>query len=215
MTLTFLKSHDEEFALRIQGLSIPDPNALKLWRSLLYSYSDEDQSSLKRLFKLSSSLPYEHDGLSSELYFPHVLRVASYSGLFSKDSNLFAPTIGLFHNMLEVTNVNLTSNHPVLPATVLDALNLLTVDRSLQQQDSYLEGYYGSLLNSPMEVRTVKVFDKIDNMYLLHLHDNLSEKFAYRHEILKYVVPLASSLSPSLESHLIDLLDFSISHEPS
>lgn len=213
MTLSFFNSHHDEFQLRLRGKSIPDPHSLVLWEKLCSAYHDDDKLILHRYFKISSSLPYQHDGLSASLYFPHVLRVASYAGLFLGSTNLIAPVIGLFHNFYEVTNVSGQNTHQLFPHSVDKCIRLLTIDRTSQSNPSYLSSYYHALLHSSEEVRLVKVFDKIDNLYLLHLHDNYEEKSAYRTEVSKYVIPLASSLSSSLRYHLIDLLDFSISHE--
>ena len=131
MTLSFFSSHHQEFQLRLRGKTIPDPHSLVLWKQLCSLYHFEDQLTLNQYYQVSSSLPYQHVGLSASLYFPHVLRVASYAGLYLGSSNLTAPVIGLFHNFYEVTNLLCQNDKQLFPKVLIN-VRLLTVDRTLR-----------------------------------------------------------------------------------
>ena len=134
MTLPFFNTHYEEFQLRLRGKTIADPHSFVLWKQLCSLYHIKDQLTLNHYYKVSSSLPYQHVGLSASLYFPHVLRVASYAGLYLGSSNLIAPVIGLFHNFYEVTNSTQQNINQLFPDSIDKYVRLLTVDPYSSEQ---------------------------------------------------------------------------------
>jgi (p)ppGpp synthase/HD superfamily hydrolase len=211
--IDWLGDFEVELKLRIDGRNRPDPHAFILWEKVLSSVETEEKSELIKAFNYCQSLNYKHVGLSSEIYFPHVLRVAAMSCFASEFTDIKAGIIGLLHNALEVTSLTPNELTVNFSQEIANAVSLLTVDRSLQWDPQYKENYYKELSNSSKVIRLVKVLDKLDNIFLLHLNPDSAVKKKYRKEIYDYVFPLAKQDSLELYTYLDNLMTYSLKQE--
>jgi (p)ppGpp synthase/HD superfamily hydrolase len=213
MVKKFLKDFETELAARINGLTRPDPGAWKLWDEMLEDFSPARRTELVRTYEYAFSIPYEHEGLSPEIYFAHVLRVAAFAGLVSGSGDAMAVKIGLLHNALEVGHVSQEELSQNSSEEIACAVALLTVDRSRQWDLQYKKEYYSRLSRASVSVRTVKVMDKLDNIFLLHSNSDMETKTKYREELQSYVVPLALTVDHGVHQYMQQLIDFSLRQE--
>lgn len=213
MTSTFLKDFETELAARIKGLMQPDPGAWKLWDQTLAAFAPELRDDLTKTYEYAISIPYDHVGMSSEVYFAHVLRVAAFAGLLTGSKDVMAVKIGLLHNALEVGHMTERGLSEHSSQEIASAVALLTVDRSKQWDWQYKREYYEKLSQAPVSVRAVKVMDKIDNIFLLHTNPDMETKSKYRQELQSHVLPLALNVDGNIYQYMQQLMDFSLRQE--
>jgi (p)ppGpp synthase/HD superfamily hydrolase len=118
--------------------------------------------------------------------------------------------VGLLHNVLEVSSVSEQDLRARFGDDVRAQVASLTVDRSRQWDAAYKRAYYETLNAGPTAARLVKVFDKLDNLYLLGLNPDSSVKTKYAQEIRTYILPMAQRDIPALIPYLTDLLNETI-----
>lgn len=208
-----LRDFESELADRVAGLKSPDPRAWELWDAALERFSLEEREALVETYEYARSIGYQHEGLSPEVYFAHVLRVAAYAELVSGLGDSTAVKIGLLHNALEVGSIAFQEIAAKSSFQIASAVSLLRVDRSKQWDERYKEGYYRRLFEEPVAVRLVKVMDKVDNLFLLHLNPDIETKKRYRQELRDYVKPLALTVDRNIHVYLKDLMEFSEQQE--
>ncbi len=213
MISSYLDSFDTEYSRRLVGLTRPDPHAMELWKKVLSSFHNKDLPKLHDTYEYARSIPYDHKGLSPEIYFSHVLRVSALAGLLSSCRNVDTVQIGLLHNALEVGHITPLELARNSSPEIASAIELLTVDRSQQWDSDYKKNYYENLNRASESVRYVKVIDKLDNIFLLHRNPDTETKRKYRDELTKYVLPLAKTCNQELFQYMQELMQFSLKHE--
>ena len=206
---TFEKTIDTisiERQRRINSLEFPDSNAMQLWELMCKNYTIDHKSSLQYAFDFAYNLNYKHPGVSSKVYFSHPLRVASFSGILSEKRSINYPILGLLHNVLDVSMVKAKSLKQSFGYTILKQIEVLTVNRTYQWDKTYKKDYYDIITNQPHSCRVVKILDKFDNLFLLHMNPNKIIKQKYLEEIDEYIVPLAQKDLPQMFNYLNDLI---------
>ncbi|WP_146652313.1 hypothetical protein [Labilithrix luteola] len=103
----------------------------------------------------------------------------------------------LAHNVLEVTNTSEEALVEHLGRGPAAAISVLTVDRARQEDPAYLRAYYQAISETPL-APSVKVLDKVDNLYLLCLNANDRVRTRYLAEIEEHLIPLARASIPSV-----------------
>jgi (p)ppGpp synthase/HD superfamily hydrolase len=83
----------------------------------------------------------------------------------------------------------------------------LTVDRVQQWNAAYKTKYYKILTDGPVSAQIVKVFDKLDNMFLLGLNKDDEIRAKYLAEIERYVIPMAQKHLPNIANYMTVLSD--------
>ena len=101
--------------------------------------------------------------MSSSTYLNHPLRVALLAITEAPTPTFDLIATSLLHNIKELSEETFR-NLFFLPSSVVDAINLLTVDRSNSTLE-YKDYYYLSL-SSESFVAQVKILDKLDNLFL-------------------------------------------------
>ena len=192
---------------RILGLIEPDPHALLLWARALAALPDEaERFRLEDAFGFAKEIKYHHVGLKSEIYFSHPLRVSALATLYSGTHNAGIGVLALLHNVLEVSNVSLENLSVSFGNCISDQIKILTVDRDVQWDKSYKVGYYNKLMQAPHSARVVKIFDKLDNLFLLGLNPEASVREKYLAEIEEFVLPMTEASLPSLTDYMHGLV---------
>ena len=174
----------------------------KFW-DIINNSPQIDREEVLRFLKKLEVVEFKHFGLTSAQYMAHCYRVASLILRHHHAPNFFMLSLGLCHNIFEIGGKSKT----VISAIGLDLadkVSLLTVDRSRQWEWDYKKVYYEniSLFES---AAVVKVFDKLDNIYLLSDNPDKETKLNYLEEINLFVLPLAHKYTPAISKIFTEL----------
>ncbi|PQA76608.1 HD domain-containing protein [Rhodoferax sp. TS-BS-61-7] len=192
---------------RLMGLLEPDPHALVLWkRAMAALHDDAERSRLAHAFRFAKGLKYHHVGLTSDIYFSHPLRVAALAILISGARDAGTGVLAVLHNVLEVSDVSVDILSETFGSDISNQIETLTVDRDVQWDKTYKEGYYGGLVAGPLSVRVVKIVDKLDNLFVLGLNPDASVREKYLAEIEDFVLPMTEASLPSLTAYMRNLV---------
>lgn len=207
--ITFKKtigSISEESRRRILAQKTPDVKAVKEWGIVCSLFSDWGQKKLVSAYDFSRKINYKHEGLPSEIYFSHPLRVASLATILSEMRSIDYPILGLLHNVIEVSDISkaVLSNH--FGDLIAEQIEILTVKRYLQWDEAYKKEYYKKINAQPHSCRAVKIIDKFDNLFLLHTNPNKEIKKKYIKEIETYIQPMVSKDLPQIEDYFTKLV---------
>ena len=204
----YLNDIKTERAYRVIGRHIPDLNAKKLWNLAMTSINNEqDELILSSTLEFAQKIKYDHVGLSSEIYFMHPLRTASYSILCDEFESIDFGIVALLHNVLELTTVNPNELNVIFNENITNQIISLTVDRSQQWDPIYKKKYYENINLQPKACRVVKIFDKLDNLFVLGLNNNSLERDRYLEEIKTFIIPMVKRDSPSVLSYFQKLIE--------
>ena len=207
--ITFKKtigSISEESRRRILAQKTPDLKAVKEWEAVCNLFSEREHRQLVNAYDFSRKINYKHEGLSSEIYFSHPLRVASLVSILSEMRSIDYPVLGLLHNIIEVSDISkaVLSHH--FGDLITEQIEVLTVERSLQWDEAYKKEYYKKINNQPHSCRAVKIIDKFDNLFLLYTNPNKEIKKKYIKEIERYIQPMVSKDLPQIEDYFTKLM---------
>lgn len=203
----YLKDIHSERELRLQGRSKPDSHASLLWGRALSGFStEEDIETLNKAYKFAKAIDYHHEGMESSIYFPHSLRVASLA-LLSLDNNVNAGVVGLLHNVLETSDTPVNTISHEFGAQIAIQVEHLTVNRELQWDEAYKELYYKNINSSAIECRIVKIFDKVDNIFILNINPDEVIRQKYLNEINAYILPMIKRDIPSILEYTEQLIE--------
>ena len=203
----FLRSIDEETRIRIDGRERPDPHATALWNMAIGGINrPEDRRALTAAREFSRHIDYRHDGLSSEIYAAHPLRVAAMVILSQDEPDVHAGVIALLHNVYEVSDIAADEISEQFGEKVSAGIATLTVDRVRQWQPEYKTAYYAAIRDGGPSISRVKVFDKLDNLFLIGINPDQSIRKRYMDEIEQSVLPLAADCDPAVFQYMEQLL---------
>jgi (p)ppGpp synthase/HD superfamily hydrolase len=172
--------------------------------SLLQQILRCDQA--KEVLDFAQNVGFQHDGMPSDEYLLHPIRVAALSGLFNREYINLSIQVGLLHNVYELAKIERSEIVYKYGNAVDSALSTLRIDRSKQRNNEYLQNYYTSIGNLPNNLGLVKVIDKLDNLYTLDSTSTKEMKKLYLREVKMFVVPLCNKVSPFLDSPLRELI---------
>lgn len=177
---------------------------------LIYSIKDKvlkTGSIYKNAFKIASNLNYSHPGLSSEVYFNHPLRVAIQILKYIAEVDDEILAVALLHNIVEVCPDSYKKSLDVLPYSIQNAIEVLTVDRAKQHNKTYKKNYYSRIEKDSIVASKVKVFDKMDNLYMICFNPDNQIRKIYIDEIEEFVIPLAKKYT---NSEVVSCLQLSV-----
>ncbi|MDA1082644.1 MAG: HD domain-containing protein [Gemmatimonadetes bacterium] len=209
----FLSAIAIERDRRMAGREAPDAHARVLWDRALATVGTTERAALQSACDYAMGIPYRHEGLSSEIYSAHPLRVASFAVLSQVAPAVEAGVVGLLHNVLEVSDVPAAELEQRFGDSVRRQVESLTVERAQQWDADYKRNYYAVLDAGPIAARIVKVFDKLDNLYLLGVNPDRETKRRYAEEIRNAVLPMARRDMPAVGAYLAALLSDTIASE--
>jgi guanosine-3',5'-bis(diphosphate) 3'-pyrophosphohydrolase len=191
---------------RLIGLKKVDTRAEYLWKEALNTVSIEEKNELINAYDYANKIIYDHPGLSSQIYFTHPLRVASYAVLLSEGNVVEAGIIGLLHNVLEVSSISPDKIEHQFGKNISHMISTLTVDRNLQWDIYYKKEYYSSINRLNISARKVKIIDKLDNLFTLGLNPEVEVRLKYLNEIKTYIVPMVKRDLPYTYSYFLSLI---------
>ena len=170
-----------------------------LWADFVETLSVSDLQRIELTKDFALSLEYSHNGMSAEEYLLHPLRVGLVAGGESIEYKYENYTVGVLHNVYEVSSASPTTIQNRFGELINNALFTLKIDRKFQKDVSYLTEYYDKIKQLPLNLGKIKVIDKLDNLYSLLLtakEEGIIEQ--YLNEILTFVIPLSNFCSPRL-----------------
>ena len=115
--------------------------------------------------------------------------------------------LALLHNCFETTKVKDQFIENLFGKKINDEINLLTVNRKNQWDKIYKANYYKKIINSSKNTRIVKVFDKLDNLFVLNKNPNPKIKIKYLAEVKKYIIPIVKKDVSLLLNYFEKLID--------
>lgn len=143
------------------------------------------------------------DRIVDRYYVTHPIRVARFLAVWCGDrvDKVREPltsvlTAALLHNVLEkqVMSVAYLTDH--YGKSVSDAVSLITPDRPAMQTSQGKEEYYAALAQAPLWVQALKVFDKVDNLFVLCINPSDSVRKEYLDEIETHLMPVVQRTMP-------------------
>ena len=148
-------------------------------------------------------MQYDHEGLDSESYLAHPLRVAAMAIEINSPLDVDTIIIALLHNCLEVGETSRETLGTLFGTTVANSIATLTVERRLQWDKEYKADFYKDINSAYQGARIVKVLDKLDNIPVLCLNPDAEVRAAYLEEIDHYVIPMAKVVLPEIADFII------------
>lgn len=200
---------ETEYTRRIVGARQPDQHSFVLWKQYIDRITDAEKLVVEKSYTFASSLDYSHGTIPSNVYFSHPLRVGAMSGLLVESSVVEAATLGLLHNIFELTSPDENYLEFLIGKEQIRRLKTLTVDRKNQWDNSYKKAYYDNICRSGELTSLVKVLDKLDNVFLIHTNPDEEVRRKYMNEIYNYVIPLAETVSHDISVFLKEVVEFS------
>jgi (p)ppGpp synthase/HD superfamily hydrolase len=205
---SYLKDISTERHFRLNARQKPDPHAIQLWDQAINSIqTKEDSSLLSDAFQFAKKIDYNHVGMSSDIYFMHPLRTAAYALLCEECQNIDFGIIGLLHNVFELSTTSSEVLSENFNENITNQILALTVNRDFQWDLAYKKGYYEGINCNPLSCRAVKIFDKLDNLYVLGLNPDEIVRGMYLSEIRTHILPMAQRDLPSVYPYLSELVD--------
>jgi (p)ppGpp synthase/HD superfamily hydrolase len=168
------------------------------FHELIHELRDKKSiESIKHYCNRIESYEYEHGGLTKEQYLAHPYRVAIL--VLEQFPNVHDDYIklALCHNIAEVSKITPSMREELGAEIIRHVLNL-TVDRKTQWDFEYKKRFY-KLIGKEKITRVIKVFDKLDNLYVLSENSNKQIKKKYLEEIKNNLLPFVIKDMPMLK----------------
>nr|WP_320026563.1 hypothetical protein [uncultured Acetobacterium sp.] len=202
-----LESIEEERTMRIHSRKTEGHGAIKAFEEFVINTVESAfQEKIFEVLEYAKTIEYKHVGLSSEAYFAHPLRVARFVLQLERQFDMDTTTIALLHNVLEVSSLTKNVLAQDTNENVAASISLLTVNRSKADNPIYKKEYYEKLSGDFVGARIVKIFDKLDNLFLLCLNPDDIVRQRYLQEVEKYIIPEVDMLLPELSSYYRQLV---------
>jgi (p)ppGpp synthase/HD superfamily hydrolase len=206
-----LTSVEDEAALKVQSmLSGATPTWPVLLDALKARVGEEGRSEAERAMDVLhslSSVSSDHPSMSA--YLDHPVRVAWLLLRVQRDVTAHSVVTALLHNVYEVGGLDergLASRG--VPEHVARHVRLLTIDRSLEADRRYLEGFYGAIEAAGPELSLIRTLDKLDNLLGLQLLEDGPVRESYLDLAVAFVEPMAYRLSPELGAFFAALAEY-------
>lgn len=198
---SLIKQFDAERESRIRAeIGLNDSAETEFLAAMSNKLSPGEASMVRDALQFSKTLNYSHHGLSNRAYLNHPLRVATYVLRETPRPSHETIVVGLLHNVLEVSDVNAGELISRYGSEIYAAIEVLTVDRSRSDQE-YKNKYYEKIKNGPAGASTVKILDKLDNVFMICFNPSDDVRSAYLDEIERMVLPLTLEVLPRLHGY--------------
>lgn len=161
----------------------------------------------------SFELEYDHAGLTKGAYLAHPIRVATILSDVLEPVKHEDVVIALLHNVYEVGNTSKDLMVKKFGSIIEGSIANLTVNRKIQWDQQYKAQYYQKLRDGYAGACRVKVFDKLDNIFLINLNPDEEIRKKYLDEIVEYVIPMAADFAPKVQPIFEKAVEWAISGE--
>jgi len=192
-----LNEFNKQRESRLPSKSKSDASDKKLFLSIVKKRKLEASTNILEDFsKYIETLEYDHGDLTKAQYLAHPFRVASLLLQTFPDIEDDYVKLALCHNVIEVSYLS-PNLIETLGIDMMSYVKTLTVDRSCQWNWEYKKNYYHDISKNKI-TKVIKIFDKLDNLFLLSESKVKEIKIKYLSEITNYVMPLVVLETPSL-----------------
>lgn len=202
MTLTEFEHHRE---MQLISMKSERPLDKERFLSILSAQNTHKTFSLIKAFASEmESQDYSHGTLSKVQYMAHPYRVARrlIENFPTIDESYIQ--LALCHNIIEVSGITKDLSTYLGPELVKH-VKILTVDRDLQWDLAYKKTYYEEIAEEKI-TRIIKIFDKLDNLFILSENNDKEVKLMYLKEIEDYLMPFVKLDVPTLVDYFKALL---------
>ena len=201
-------SIQEERKKRIIARYIDNKNDLNEFKIFIKSFFDNKTQNLAyECLEKISKLSFPNINVNLYSYHAHLVRVAMLTLKLNPNFSTESVVPSLIHNIIETTNLDEDSLSKIFSKDDIQIVKILTVDRSQQHLEKYLQTYYNKILNEKVWLQTIKLVDKMDNMFTLCLNSSEIKRKEYLKHINRYIVPLAKKCSPQTVNYLEELIN--------
>ena len=192
-----LLTFQNERLRRINALEKFDKKALSDWKKLTLKFKKKDEKKKINLaFNFARKLKYKHG--NNELYFSHPLRVTNMVLMHKKKIDTRLIVLALNHNILEVTKLSKKFLCNIFDEDFYKKVSILKVNRRLQWNHDYKKKYYKKINTYSLDVKIVKILDKLDNLFIIGLNPNEKIRNKYIDEINKFILPMVRKNIPDI-----------------
>jgi hypothetical protein len=130
-----------------------------------------------------------------------------YVFIFKKDIDYNLTQLAFVHNILETGNFKKDSVvSKRFGDKIFQEIKILTVNRKIQWNEKYKKKYYEKISKSHINVKIIKILDKMDNLFLLSKNKDLNIKKKYIKEIKTYVLPMVKVTLPKIFKYFNSLV---------
>lgn len=150
---------------------------------------------------------FDHVGLSSDDYLKHPINVARLISSYADNIDESYIYLALVHNLIEVGGKVNQKQLSIIPPDIMKDVEVLTVDRSKQWDWDYKDVYYKNIQSSD-RASCIKIFDKLDNIFLIKQNKDKEIRRKYIYEIEEFLIPMVKRRVPSLEHYINKLTTF-------
>ena len=206
----FLEKISKEISKRTQKRKSFDKTLLREWERKISKYFLENELETK---EINSTLIFcrnqnhKHGKKIDKEYFSHLLRLGCMSLFLKKDIDYNLTKLAFVHNILETGNFKKNSViKKKFGNKIFQEIKILTVNRKIQWNERYKEMYYKKIKKSHVNVRIIKILDKMDNLFLLSKNKDLDIKRKYIKEIKTYVLPMVKITLPKIFKYFNNLV---------
>jgi len=146
---------------------------------------------------------------SMRAYFSHPVRVATLALRLMRHSSLETVVMCLTHNVFEVSGLKEQDLiNEGFSKRVVDAIRLLTIDRSQQYDSEYLRVFHWNIETFGTDLMLVRCVDRLDNLLGLQLIERSDQITRYLDTSEQFVVPMADRLSPDFGIYIREVIAY-------
>lgn len=204
-----LTSFEKEIARRTNWLkNNSDTFALKNIKKVFLTFYGDERKKITKVYEFSKNIEYLHPRLSSEAYFCHVLRVTFFCSKIKTKDRVNLITLALMHNILESSKTKIGDIKEKFGLKIFKEIKILTIDRKREWIGNYKKNYYRKINKASSNVKIVKIFDKLDNVFLIKNNKNLKIKKRYLKEMNVFILPMVENELPDYLDYFSELLRF-------
>ncbi len=160
-----------------------------------YKFSKKEAATIRKALDFAS---LAHQGQTRDEGTPYIVHPLRISNILMNELAMMKSDLvcsALLHDVVEDCDVSWKELRNNFNETVSDMVKILTKDTSLQ---NYKKIYFENILNSPDDVKIIKLCDRLDNLRSLRLSNNKSKILRYVAETERKFLPLAQAIQPYL-----------------
>ena len=173
---------------RIINLTQPGGRDKDFFYELIHETRDKQSVEIIESYcGVIESYEYDHGHLTKEQYLDHPYRVASLLLEQFPDIHDDYIKLALCHNIAEVSDITGIMKQE-LGIHIIGYVKKLTVNRDMQWDLEYKKSLYREIGKERI-TRLVKIYDKLDNMFVLSENPDKEIKIKYLEEITKNLLP--------------------------
>lgn len=196
-----LKDIESEIQFRLLLNNESLESMLKKLEIDLYDNKYLDQDMVMDFANKVAEFKFDHVGLSSDDYLKHPINVGRLVASYADNIDESYVHLALVHNLIEVGGKVNQKQLSIISPDIIKDIEILTVDRSKQWDWGYKDVYYKNIQSSD-RASCIKIFDKLDNIFLIQQNKDKEIRKKYMYEIEEFLMPMAKKRVPNLVDYM-------------